>query len=112
MTRGRTTTGRRGGSAPRMGPLPASWYPFVKLEAVPMNLDDRNFDDALAHAIATYHKEDDPGRVETHESEYGRERRWSSFEAECREFAAKERGGWAAVLRAVATAMSGQGEMF
>lgn len=39
------------------------------------------------------------------ELEEARARRWDAFEAEVREFAASERDGFAAVLRAVARAM-------
>jgi hypothetical protein len=50
--------------------------------------------------------------VETADDEEVRERRWADFIGECREFAATERDGYAAVLRAVAEAMKGQRELF
>jgi hypothetical protein len=50
--------------------------------------------------------------VTTPEEEDARERRWHSFIAECREFAASERDGYAAVLRAVSEAMKAQRELF
>lgn len=49
--------------------------------------------------------------VETREDETDRERRWSFFEADCRDFAAAEPDGFAAVLRAVARAMKDQQEL-
>ena len=49
--------------------------------------------------------------VETREDEEDRERRWWGFEAERRDFAAREPDGFAAVLRAVAAAMKDQREL-
>jgi hypothetical protein len=46
------------------------------------------------------------------EEEDDRERRWLSFIGECREFAAGEPDGFAAVLRAVAEAMKMQPGLF
>lgn len=43
--------------------------------------------------------------VQTPEEEDARERRWHDFISECREFAASERDGYAAALRAVGEAM-------
>lgn len=48
--------------------------------------------------------------VETPDHEQAREMRWHWFESECREFAAQEPDGFAAVLRAVARAMKDQQE--
>jgi hypothetical protein len=56
------------------------------------------------------HEADMPS-VETPDEEYARERRWSFFEAECRDFAELEPDGFAAVLRAVARAMKEQREL-
>lgn len=50
--------------------------------------------------------------VDSRAEEYARERNWVDFIGACREFAASERDGYAAVLRAVAEAMKGQGELF
>lgn len=49
--------------------------------------------------------------VETRDDEAARERRWAFFECDCREFAASEPDGFAAVLRAVARAMKEQREL-
>lgn len=49
--------------------------------------------------------------VQTPEDEQAREMRWHWFEHECREFAAMEPDGFAAVLRAVARAMKDQIEL-
>lgn len=70
-------------------------------------------DDAYGDSIdANLHAQDDPGPVQTPEQEDERERRWSSFIGECREFASSERDGYSAVLRAVAEAMKPQQELF
>jgi hypothetical protein len=50
--------------------------------------------------------------VASSEDEEARERRWADFIGECREFAASEPDGYAALLRAVAEAMKGQRELF
>lgn len=44
-------------------------------------------------------------------AEDARERRWAFFESDCRDFAANEPDGFAAVLRAVARAMKDQQEL-
>ena len=49
--------------------------------------------------------------VQTPEDENTREQRWHWFECECREFAAHEPDGFAAVLRAVSRAMKEQREL-
>jgi hypothetical protein len=49
--------------------------------------------------------------VETRDEEAFREQRWHWFECECREFAALEPDGFAAVLRAVSRAMKEQREL-
>jgi hypothetical protein len=46
------------------------------------------------------------------DEEDARERKWHDFIAECRDFAASERDGYAAVLRAVSEAMKTQPELF
>jgi hypothetical protein len=45
------------------------------------------------------------------DDEAAREQRWHWFECECREFAAHEPDGFAAVLRAVSRAMKEQQEL-
>lgn len=49
--------------------------------------------------------------VQTREDEDDRERRWASFEADIRDFAASEPDGIAAVLRAVARVIKEQQEL-
>ena len=50
--------------------------------------------------------------VETDEQEEARERKWAQFEGDCADFARSEPDGFAAVLRAVARAMSDSPELF
>ena len=50
--------------------------------------------------------------VTTLEQEAERERRWYDFECDCRDFANSEPDGFAAVLRAVASAMKAQGVLW
>jgi hypothetical protein len=49
---------------------------------------------------------------ERQELDTAREQRWIDFEQECRAFAIAEPDGFAAVLRAVSRAMTGQRELF
>lgn len=54
---------------------------------------------------------DQDGLAPDLDAESVRERRWAFFESDCREFAASEPDGFAAVLRAVARAMKDQQEL-
>jgi hypothetical protein len=72
-----------------------------------------DFEDGFMRGLDGYLTTPEPlPSVETPEDEEARERRWTDFIGECREFAATERDGYGAVLRAVAEAMKGQRELF